>query len=163
MANQFASKSNENGKILAAAGARAVTQIRATQGQCTTPPPCLTIFCRSESPERSKKAKKAKKTKKSSKSKKKKDKKKKDKKKKDKKAKKKKQSEAKESKTVPPETKQVFDDRLNVPILLSNNRCGMLEKIIKKCGHGRKPIRGQTVTLACTGYLKAGKKQVVIL
>lgn len=35
----------------------------------------------------------------------------------------------------------------------------MVEKTIKKVGHGRFPQRGQTVTLQVTGYLQSGRKK----
>ena len=118
---------------------------------------------RSESPQRSRKSKKSKHKKSKSKKHKKHKKHKKDKKKK--KTKKKKKSSREEAKTgsntLPslPEAKIIVNDRLNIPILLAGNNYGMLEKTIRKSGHGRKPLKGQTVKLHGSGYLKTGKKR----
>jgi peptidylprolyl isomerase len=57
-----------------------------------------------------------------------------------------------------PDVKFIINDRLNVPIPLGGNQFGLVEKTITKSGHGRKPLRGQTVTLHVAGFLKTGMK-----
>lgn len=46
-----------------------------------------------------------------------------------------------------------------MPILVCQDRFGMVEKVIQTPGPGRKPLRGQKVKIHCTGYLQAGMRK----
>jgi len=126
---------------------------------------------RSRSPPKEKKAKKSKsKSRSRSRSKsneKKKDKKKKDKKKekKEKKEKKKKKKEKKEKKKADKEAADKIEsmdfkkeEKIGVIQLLTRDAFGIVEKTIVKPGVGRKPEKGQEVTIDLVGTLESGKK-----